>query len=184
VFLQTNLIEEGSKHIFLEEYSGLLSGALIVVLFIIERIISGKHERKQSQLNWYTSVVILPNLEKIHNFFESYQAEIKVFFAKKSELLKLPTDQLTLAKAREYKLLGEMINSLEFDFLILLMRIDTNLFNKIAREIIPSMNDFVIQALDNNSADQKDLENIFNQISDSKQLLFAELYNQIQHKKY
>jgi uncharacterized membrane-anchored protein YhcB (DUF1043 family) len=90
VFLQTNLVEEGSKHIFLEEYSGLLSGILIVILFIIERIISGKHERKQSQLNWYTSVVILPNLEKIHNFFEKYQAEIKDFFAKKNELLKCP----------------------------------------------------------------------------------------------
>jgi hypothetical protein len=94
-----------------------------------------------------------------------------------------PPDQLTLTKAREYKLLAEMINSLEFDFLILLMRIDPDLFNKIAREIIPIMNDFVIEALDRNSADEKDLEKILDQISDSKQLLFAQLYDQIQHKR-
>ena len=176
-FLQ--VIKEESQHLFLEKYSGILSSGLIIILFIIERLISAKESRRERAINWYSGVVIQPNLKIIHDFFINFQEELKAIFKIQKTLLNFSDEQKTLIKAREYNKLQVLIKGFEFDFLILIMRYDLNLYNKLLYNIIGGMNDFIISQLDKENIKNEDLDLLLNQVKGSKAQFFSELYEMI-----
>ncbi len=172
------VIEDESQHIFLEKYSGILSSSLIIILFIIERIISARESRKERSVNWYSGVVVQPNLKVINDFFINYTEELKRIYENKINLLSFSPEQKTLIKAKEYNKLQLLTKDFEFDFLILVIRYDLNLYNRLTYEIVGEMNDYIIPKLDQEHF-ENDIEILLTQVKSSKSQFFSELYETI-----
>jgi len=174
-FLQ--VVKENEHHIGIENYIGMF---LLILLFIAERLINSKEKRKEFRLNWYSTIVILPNLKIVNDFFQDYLIEAsKIWENLNSNVLDFGTIQNNEIKVEGFNRLQKLIKNLDFSFLMLIMNYDMRLYNKLLNEVIYAMNDEVLTLLDDKNV-SKFKENISDQIKDSKSVFLSQLYSVVQ----
>ena len=164
---------------FLEKYSGLFSAILIICLFIIERLINGNENRKQNRINWYSNVLIQPNLITINKFFFDFTEETKRIITIRNTLLDFSPTQRTLINAKEYYNLQNLCRNFEFDFLILISQYDVELYSTLLYDLVNPLYDFVVSNLGEEDVQLNRLNHLLDQIKTTKSLFFSNLYQRI-----
>lgn len=95
-----------------------ISPTCLVIIFIIERYISFRYRKKDTERSWYFNVIINPNTEKISLFFSALHEQFK----NSSEILSKSTNkkhnQYINAKRTEIGKFQEIKRNFEFDVLL------------------------------------------------------------------
>src|SRR5688572_28390168 len=62
---------DGQTQQWWKDFLPLISPAVVILLFIIDRIVAARLRRKEVERNWYLKVLIEPAIEKISEFYNS-----------------------------------------------------------------------------------------------------------------
>ena len=65
------------KSFLVKDYYPLISSALVLILFIIDRILANNIRKREVERNWYFKVLLEPNLVKINSFFFVFENQYK-----------------------------------------------------------------------------------------------------------
>lgn len=93
-----------------KDYYPLISSAVVILLFIVDRVLSYKIRKKEVERNWYFKVLLEPNLEKINTFFldvekqyETSAIKLKDLVSKLSHSEYIKTQSLEINSFKEIK---------------------------------------------------------------------------------
>ncbi|MDT0687665.1 hypothetical protein [Autumnicola psychrophila] len=165
---------------FLEKNIVAIIGLLLVILtYLGERISSAKRAKKNNKYNWFLSIIIQPNLERIEKIYSSTEETLKKSINELRTSSSLPHDQYLLLQRKKMNQFKNEKRSYFNNFSSLVRAYDPNLANRID-EIINELDDIYTQNLDEGISDEsKSFSVISSEIYRNQTTLYANLFEEI-----
>lgn len=158
---------------WLDEHGQTIGTIVIILLFALERWLAFREKNVDRRENWYHSVVIQPNLERINNFFEEYsQSALSAAQNITNSLISANPSTLLQVKAAFFNQLTIAIQKFDFDFLMIIYGYDIRR-HSILLQTLNNMHDEAVRALDN---DTPNSNNILLEIKNQKAIFYNNLY--------
>lgn len=170
-------IPEGEEHNFFgtDLFANLVSaGALLItlVIFIIQTRQARKEQRRTIKENWYLTIILQPNMEKLDNYYTNEAAQLETQINK----LRGRHGKDTIEKAKSIKVLRDLKNDFFNYFILMVQGYDVNIAQA-AENILNELMD-----LNSNCIDQYkkvDLADSKRRVFENKAKLINALYKGI-----
>jgi len=148
----------------------IISSIVLILLFVAGRFLDSFIERKKNSQEWYMKMVLEPNSDTIHNFFQNMLDLSQQF----SNILE--QDNSIDNKSNLFNQLAQEKRHLEFNFLILVSKP----YPKTSETLLISLNsiyDLCVNYLDEGDYTSFRFEKLEKEISTHKGNFFNEIYN-------
>lgn len=168
------------ESLYIKVLPAIISGFIVLILFIIGRIIDSKIRTKEISRTWYLRVIIEPNLKKVDDFMQNTSETVRLSISS----LSAARDNNILyweyieAKAKEIGKFQLLKRNFEIGF-IQLVQWNYPIIGAQLSESLRKLEDIVTSILDKQDLSIKDCEIIEKSITDYRNTLFYLLFSPI-----
>lgn len=159
----------------------IISGVLLVSLFIVGRLIENRIKRKELKQNWYLKVIIEPNISRIDRFIEKSHTSLLNSIRELEIARTLPHVQYIETKSTEIGKFQKIKRNFEFGFLLIVGNNYPNL-DEALTDMILELEDQITVILDNENTIEDDFGEIEKSTNNYKSELINLLYSQLAFK--
>ncbi|MEP1152580.1 MAG: hypothetical protein ABJH08_12710 [Balneola sp.] len=151
----------------LVDYLGTI---LVLILFIIERVLNGRNQKKDSERNWYLNVIVQPNLEELKSFFKNYKRVTIESFKYLYSFTPEKNNKVFLnIKSKEFDRIKDLRRGEIETFLLLINSFDVDLYSSLST-VIRDMEDWIIKKAD----EELDIEEVLYDFEDEYSFIVNE----------
>jgi hypothetical protein len=167
----------------LKDYYPLISSAIVLLLFIIDRIIGYKIRKKEVERNWYFKVLLEPNLEKINSFFLDVENQYKASALKLKDLVSVVSHgEYINIQSLEINLFKEIKRRFELEVIKPIITRYSFMNENISIKTEDLQNHYTVQ-IDNLKLDQDDINEFAKDLYNIKAEWLDLLYKPLGNKK-
>lgn len=148
---------------------------VVILLFLAERILSYREKKKERRANWYYSVIVVPHLKTINDFFHEYDLAAKKTLSVLIDLKNSDDKTRNDVKLKRYERLNELIREFELQFLMTLYMFNLKRYNSLLK-YLSDMNDDVLVILDDPELVASKATSLHTVINNKKSVFFGDLY--------
>ncbi len=166
-----------------KDYYPLISSAIVLLLFIIDRIIGYRIRKKEVERNWYFKVLLEPNLEKINSFFFDVENQYKSSAIKLKDLVSVVSNSEYInTQSLEINLFKEIKRRFELEVIKPIITRYTFMNENISIKTEELQNHYTVQ-IDNLKLEQEDINDFSKDLYNIKAEWLDLLYKPLSNKK-
>lgn len=166
-----------------KDYYPLISSAIVLLLFIIDRIIGYRIRKKEVERNWYFKVLLEPNLEKINSFFFDVENQYKSSAIKLKDLVSVVShSEYINTQSLEINLFKEIKRRFELEVIKPIITRYTFMNENISIKTEELQNHYTVQ-IDNLKLEQEDINDFSKDLYNIKAEWLDLLYKPLSNKK-
>jgi hypothetical protein len=175
-FLQTPPTQSAS---WVESHAATIGAAVVILLFILERILALREKRRDRKENWYFNVIVLPHITCINEFFLDFSKSASNAFNQISQgLLATNPGTLLQVKAAAFRDLSLKIQDFDFEFLMTIYAYDLDRYKELM-DHLRDMYDETVTLLDKQPLAANDLQSLMQTVKNQKSIFYTSLYQAI-----
>ena len=164
-------------------YPAIISGSIIILLFIVGRVLDRFIKSREIRRNWYQKVIIDPNIQKLNAFYSELLSQSKISI---NNLVAIQSTSVfndyIAAKATEMNKIKDIKRSFEYEFVYL---VQTN-FPEIAEELaehIRNIEDTITGCLDKTALNANHYFELEKDINSKKHCIYSILYQPLIYRR-
>ena len=165
-----------------KDWLPLISSSVVIILFIIDRLINSKVQKKEVERTWYYKILLEPNLNSINNFFNSLENS----FMEEAEFILTSIDvsheEYLRCQRQAFQRFKIMKRKMELEVILPILKTYPNTGQALTNKLL-EIEDVYTSALDNLEISESDISNVSNELYKLRAEWLYCLYTPVYKKK-
>lgn len=162
----------------------LVSGCIIVLLFVVGRLLDRAIKSKETRRNWYQKVVIDPNISRLNKFYADLIIQLResTDSLTASQVANMPYKNYLDEKAKEGAKFKEIKRSFEYEFVYLVQANFSEIGDSLSSHLL-ELEDILMTHIDKPNYSSDDFLVCERKIALHKSQIYRILYEPIKFKR-